>query len=1202
MKKSVFIFLSGIFSFTNSIGQIVPPYSNNFDIPNDTLGWVHYAIQGTDDWERGTPTGPLLNSAYSAPNAWGTNLEGNFTANSVMILESPSFDFSGSTNYYLSFRHMYHTEYNHGGNIEYSTNGGSNWFLLDGPSSEKSNWHGITTIQILNQPGWSGYQTSYFVISAHKLNFLTGSTNVKFRFKFGGSINPDEGWLIDNFNIQPEAPNIVASNGDSISSSQCSQTYRVNSIIYYPTTIPVTFYNRTDYYFSYDQLLDVGDTFLGSKFGNISGTVPNWTHDIPSMPGVNTGDYFIIYQHDVSDSLIETIESDNTGYCPLHIDTCYIAPVIFNFKDGFQNWESSGNPSWVYGKGISHHAEGTHSDSGAVNILNGDNVSSYLESPYINASSLPAPAVSYWFNSAAGHKFMYTTDDGLTWNIYNQGSSYNDDWDYRFTNFSTVNGSIKFRLYGYSCAFDDFYFGYLLPDISIFGDVVNRFTSTQLATDTIHYELINSGWYNISQTTTTFYWSADSLLDGGDFLLGNKLESAMPNFSRINSFFTYTKPTSLSEKYYIIYVLDTQDSISEMVEENNSGYFILYQQDPETVPYFNDFETQVDGWRHNSTLGRDEWQWTMPAGIKLDTAFSGTKVWITNDTGNVSPMTRMHLYTPVFDFTSSNNPVLEFDMKFYAHPAGGADGKMNMSFSTNGGKSWQVLETTNSFNRWYYQREFDMVNGFDMDAINPLSSTLLNLPTENTFTSTDHYNGRDTKRNTRYNLDLSQFSGLPSVQFRYNIATTGNYPAEGAMIDNFHIRDAFVDLKVDYQKHLMLSSLAQKIHFSMDILNAGNYLSDQNIDVQFYISSDTIINGGDFYLGSETISSVRADHSYYLNSIFNSPGNLSGYNYLLYNLDPGNAQSESDEINNIGYWYLSTDSVTAYPYFQNFNDTVFNGWNFYLKDYMGIHIKDRFRFRNIIAPGESLYGNNHQTGQMFTDFINQTININLVPFWYLESPAFDFSQTDSVFVSFDLMCWGETFSNQRDGGNMEYSIDGGTTWNLINGNNSYNWYNSGSSPLDNVFDENGWLGDEIGTPFILDSASTFVPQVSGTPNVVFRFKYRSKHTTGLMTQGMRIDNFYISGVPLVINNISSVPNTFQLYYSENNIFIISQKDVMINYRLLSILGKAITPYNNKNIFKGKNTIPLPEGFSNGIYIIELYSDEYSLSEKIPIFK
>src|SRR5690606_5801826 len=47
------------------------PYFQNFE---GTSGWVQGGVRSS--WEVGTPSGPVINSAYSGSNAWVTNLDG----------------------------------------------------------------------------------------------------------------------------------------------------------------------------------------------------------------------------------------------------------------------------------------------------------------------------------------------------------------------------------------------------------------------------------------------------------------------------------------------------------------------------------------------------------------------------------------------------------------------------------------------------------------------------------------------------------------------------------------------------------------------------------------------------------------------------------------------------------------------------------------------------------------------------------------------------------------------------------------------------------------------------------------------------------------------------------------------------------------------------------------------------------------------
>jgi hypothetical protein len=695
-----------LFCASDASSQVSLPKYYYFDTPADTVGWSHYSLLGADDWEWGDPTGVYLNSVYSSPFLWCTNLQGFFTANSVMVLETPSFDFSDTTDYAISFQHAYNTQSNHGGNIEYSVSGGP-WILLGGSLSDKHNWYNVSNVSILSQPAWSGNNYLSFKYSAHKLNFLTGNSDVRFRFKFGGSTNPRDGWSIDNLRIVEDVTDVIANVGDSIIASKYSPNFVVNSQAGYSAIVPVTFNNVTKYYFSTDLVYDTSDIYLGSKSALFNATVNNWTQTFSMVPGLNVGTYYILYQHDADSLVTEPSEINNWSYAVLKIDSTYGLPRQFDFSDGFQGWKREGPVLWEIGPGISHHAEGVHSDSNAVNIYKGNNTTCYIESPFFDLTSANNPIMSFWMNSSSTGYVKYSVNNGLNWpTLATFGASPQDDWFNFSVNLDSTYQNIKFRIYGETVVIDDIYLGTSFPDLSIEKDKFNRFTSTQQATYTLNYSFFNSGLVYAISTETEFYWSNDSILDSGDIFLGSNTDPAINSNTVVNGSFTVNKPILTPGKYYIFYKIDGQNSIVENREYDNTGFFILYQNDAITAPYINDFETQIDGWRHGSTLGGDDWEWGVPQGIFLDTAFSGTKAIITNADGWVTPMSRMHFYTPIFDFTSWLNPVIEFDMKNYC--LGGLVQwnhlSSNMSYSIDGGANW--VNEDDSFERILLLLEF----------------------------------------------------------------------------------------------------------------------------------------------------------------------------------------------------------------------------------------------------------------------------------------------------------------------------------------------------------------------------------------------------------------------------------------------------------------------------------------------------------------
>jgi len=1165
MKQILLIISLIICGLTNHIyGQVAIPYYNSFDNPNDTIGWTHYAISGSDDWEIGIPTNYYFSSAYSFPNAWVTDLDNNYAGYSERVLETPFFNLTDTTSdYALSFFQKRHSRssgaYFY---LEYSDDNGSTWQLLDDVNAQKKNWQGSF--------GFSGNYYSSFQHSAIDLSFIQGQDSVKFRFRFVSNYANGEGWMIDNFSIDEEYFNIYAVQGDSIFVSQHCLDFKVKSTLGFYNQYSDYVYNKTNYYFSADPFLDSLATLIATKSSNINWTVSNWTQNINILPNLNVGYYYIIYEHDALDTLQENVETDNIGYAVLKIDSVFNTPYVEDFENSFEPWKPELSlPGqclvWQFGEGYRHHLEDAHSGTKAWHTSKSISCSSgtqYVKSNFIDLTTDTGNLVlNLWYKShidGNSYSIEYSNDCENYWNnLYTFPACREDDWDFINVSLNSLssNNNIKFRIkYNASylkpegIIFDDVYIGTIKPDLSIERDKSNRFTPTSLNSDTLKYYINNSGLSTTPQTITAFYWSNDSILDGTDVLLGTKQEQSLSDTARVWTSFAYSKPTTSIGKYYIFYILDTANAVAEMREYNNTGYFTIYQESSVTSPYFNDFESQVSGWRHNASLGVDDWQWTTPNGPLLDSTFSGTKAWVTNDTGLVSPMSRMHLYSPVFDLSALTNPVLEFDMKLHSHPSCHCfEGKMNMSYSIDGGSTWVVLDTTTqSYNRWYYPMEYG--SGIDKNYYIPNYTEILFDLSERAFTAFNQYNSRDVQRNTRYILDLGFLSGIQNVQFRFNLATlinnsqSPNYPVEGALIDNFTIRESFVDLNVDYKKSLMISSNAQKVKFFMQIKNQGNYISLPST-TNYYVSSDTILDGSDYYLGQVSVPEIRPDMYFYVNQAFNAPGNLSNYQYLLYVLDSSNTNSESNETNNVGYWQLALDSINNYPYFNDFNDTIIDGWHQYSIGPYNTNIGN-YRLRNIVAPGEPLYQTAVKSGEWFTERVPSG-SWNQPPYFYLETPAFNFSSIDSIFLSFDLMCTGRTSSSDKDGGNFHFSVDGGNTWTVLTSSfgQAYNWYNY--SNLNDLDNEPGWSGPPTGYAIaVLDSTTFDASFLKGEANVVFRFKYKSnwEYYGGGTVQGMRVDNFkvegftvdYIANDTMVLVNATLTQPDFTINYSVTN--------------------------------------------------------------------
>lgn len=187
---------------------------NSFETSDDELiaydangdGWV---------WERGVPSGSVLNSASSGSNAYATILNGNHPDNQKSFLVTNCYDFSSIQTPVLKFQMAYDIEddfdvlY-----VEYSLDTGENWNLL-GSNSSLPNWYNSNRTPNVNNcqncPGgqWTGTNSTFaeyaydFTVNAASETDLTNADNIMFRFVFHADefVN-QEGVVIDDFVIE----------------------------------------------------------------------------------------------------------------------------------------------------------------------------------------------------------------------------------------------------------------------------------------------------------------------------------------------------------------------------------------------------------------------------------------------------------------------------------------------------------------------------------------------------------------------------------------------------------------------------------------------------------------------------------------------------------------------------------------------------------------------------------------------------------------------------------------------------------------------------------------------------------------------------------------------------------------------------------------------------------------------------------------
>lgn len=196
---------------------------NTFDAQGSEL--LSNASEGQNIWQRGVPTGTLLNQTASGLNVYGTNLNGNYPDNTKAYLYSKCYDLTQITNPIMRFKMAFDIELNWDAlYVEYSTDFGQNWAVLG--TSNNLNWYNSNqnpatadNCDICPGAQWTGTNTNLLEYS-YLLNSFTNESNIIFRFVFHSDYTvTQEGVIIDDFVIDG-----LLSNDD----------FSTNSIVVYP--------------------------------------------------------------------------------------------------------------------------------------------------------------------------------------------------------------------------------------------------------------------------------------------------------------------------------------------------------------------------------------------------------------------------------------------------------------------------------------------------------------------------------------------------------------------------------------------------------------------------------------------------------------------------------------------------------------------------------------------------------------------------------------------------------------------------------------------------------------------------------------------------------------------------------------------------------------------------------------------------------
>ncbi|MFQ5884283.1 MAG: lamin tail domain-containing protein, partial [Thermoplasmata archaeon] len=201
--------------------------------------WKNYSNGKGAEWQWGAPQNVGPNSTHSGQNAWGTNIDSNYSAEALAHLESPHFDLTLSTNTKLTFWHYLATNdfLTHdwdGGIIEVSTDGGNTWVQIDDEATPNPNPYYDATLRDTRGNPLGGKKAYCY----DRLNWTEVSVDLsqydefssfKFRFTFGSDMVGDfPGWYVDDVILSADTREGVLVEPDYLKIDRSGTTHQFN--------------------------------------------------------------------------------------------------------------------------------------------------------------------------------------------------------------------------------------------------------------------------------------------------------------------------------------------------------------------------------------------------------------------------------------------------------------------------------------------------------------------------------------------------------------------------------------------------------------------------------------------------------------------------------------------------------------------------------------------------------------------------------------------------------------------------------------------------------------------------------------------------------------------------------------------------------------------------------------------------------------
>ncbi len=1010
-------------------------------------------------------------------------------------LTSDTFSTVGKFNVLVTFDQICKINFADRGYVEVSTDNGANWTTITGSyylgSSSSFVSSGYFSSFSYGGTGWSPanntaiplsswWKTETFDISLIASDFP--QVRIRFRLTDGnGNGNSDNyGWLIDNVNVQAGAHEVIPPR------IAWSPPVLQGNIYYLgPFTVSDTITDFSGIDSSYLYYTVNSGSPIAVSMSNTSGNI--WQGTIPT---VNDGDT-ICYYVQAWDGWGNSTQLPSVNCISFVASSGITFPYVDNFDITTNLWTSSTvtGSSWQLGTPAFGVTTGTHSGANAwdVALTSGylDNTDTRLTSPVFNFIGVYNAKLSFWRNHRSetgwdGTRLEYTTN-GTTWQVLGTlgdplatnwytdasiNSSNLPGWEnnsagwklstYKLSVLNNVAGPVQFRFVftsdntGNQDGFSIDDFSIILP--SPFDVGVASILRPVLTAPVGISDTVKITVTNYGSLSVSNF-NVSYTLNGGTPVIELHSATLLPGVSDTLTFATpYTVPTGSFSLCAFTELAGDGLTSNDTICKTSTGIPLV------TIPYADNFDSPPSLWYDSSAAGTS-WQLGTPNFGVTNSAHSPSNAWDINLTSAYGNNARSVLTSPLFDFTG----ILNAKLSFWQNRNIAVNDGLLLEYSINGGTSWNTLGTGPTD-----------VNGTNWNT------------SANIFGSgKPGWDGNSGGwKKSIYLLPLT-ITGS-NVQFGFVFTSSTVTVSDGVSIDDFSIQPGS-PLDIGVTSFLQPAA----------VLAAG---SSGTVQIGFKNFGTTTVTSSTI---AYSINGVLTAAETWNGSL--APGSTTFFTFST----PFTVPTGSYDV--CAFTLLASDGDAA-------NDTLCKSFQGLPR--VSIPYVENFDSPPSIWTDSSAAGTTWQLGTPNFGVTNsahsptKAWDINLTSAYainarsVLTSPLIDFTG----IVNAKLYFWQNRNIAIGDGMQLEYSLNGGTTWNTLGtGPTDANGTNWNTNANINASGKPGWDGNSGGWK----KSTYLLPLTITGANVRFRFIFLSNATTN--SDGVSIDDFSIQpGFPLDI--------------------------------------------------------------------------------------